>query len=357
MALLAEDVLTALDSIKKRPRGLEADRLAEALSERPEVADMIRSICRSGGLEVKDDEGPAPSGDDLKRRLDDALTALRQSEIQIQDIESTYSDLVKVLTMLADDPARSDLHQELRVLKQNLNGKPSVSKLEGSSKALKNLINLTDHPGVAEQIDAGPESILDNIRDILIILVKDIASLEDEQIRKSADKIVVRVRKELTLDDFKPHLDDIHELIFRVKELIRNEKKATYQFTRDVIQRLQITEKALLASLGESEDQITSEEAEFARQVAGDIKGIEEALTLDGLPLDEIKNRILTKIDAIRLRLQKKRARGPVAAQKGPAGKGAGRKATQGHPSPGTRSLPSAARPCSRTWKSSAMNP
>ena len=153
---------------------------------------------------------------------------------------------------------------------------------------------------------ATPEGMEDNIRDILVGIVNDIMLLEDEEGQKRAKVVIRKIRNEFTLEAYEPILQEIHDLIFHIKEIVRQEKREIFRFSQEVIKRLEEAEKDLQTTLLGDIHQIQNNESQFVDQMVNEIDSLETYISSEDLPLVQIRQLVLGKINALRQRLRLK---------------------------------------------------
>lgn len=247
---------------------------------------------------------------ELKGKYKEVVEELEQAESVSLEVEEALKSLVLTLTLLADKPDQPRLRQELDLLKQTLKDRVVPNRISSLTQNLKNLIIRMDTgtPDTKAAIsEAGPEGLEDNVRDILIYLVNDFSAFEEPVLQKRAEDLARKIAAEFTLEDFKPFIQEIHDLIFVLKEMIREEKRGLYQFTQDIMSRLEETEKDLVQTLDSSREHIGTVESEFEQKVAVEINDIENTFDVSALSLEDVRSRVLDKIANLRLRFQEKR--------------------------------------------------
>ncbi|MDY6850630.1 MAG: diguanylate cyclase, partial [Thermodesulfobacteriota bacterium] len=217
---------------------------------------------------------------------------------------------VETLTLLADKPDQPGLHKELGLLKQSFKDRVVPSRISSLTQNLKNMVIRMDTgtPDIkAAEAEAGPEGLEDNVRDILMYLVNDFSAFEEPGLQQKAKDLARKIAAEFTLEDFKPFIQEIHDLIFVLKEMIREERRELYKFTQDIMSRLEDTENDLVQTLDSSREHIGTVESEFERKVAVEINDIESTFDISGLSLEDVRSRVFDKIANLRLRFQEKR--------------------------------------------------
>ena len=303
---IAAEVVASLRKVREQKQPLTEEILALALSSRPDVMELIN-------MAVSDDKPNNEPPDkelfssELTTKYKAALEDLRHTENQCEEIEQAFKPLVLTLANLARDPDVPGLDHELNLLRQTLRQRAVAGRLEASNKKLKNFIL---HSGTAAEEapgEPGPESLEDNIRDILILLIKDITVLEDEDIQKRSQLIIRKIRTDFTLEGYEPFIHDIQDLILQIKQGVRREKYEIYKFTQEIIDRLDDAEKDLTVNLDPATIYYGPGEQEFQKKVDREIKGIEQSFEGDDLAIEHIRGRVLDKIDKIREHFRLKR--------------------------------------------------
>lgn len=305
---LSEEVFEALTQAQKRKGGLNVEILAQTLGERKTFMDLVDNACKSNKLEVLEDNSEQ-NYIDLQKKYKEVSEELRHADALVLEIEEAFKNLVSVLASIATDPGRPSLSAELKILKQDLKRKAVPSRIESSANKLKTFVLKSDDDGKSAKTQApGPESVEESIRDILEALVNDIIILEDENIRKKAKTLTRKIRNEFTLEEYKPFVEEIKDLIFGIKEIVRREKRELYQFSQEILNQLEDTEKDLLKNMEGEAFRINVTEVEFEKQVAIDIKGIEDSFDIEDASIERIRDVVFDKIASIRNRFRKKRA-------------------------------------------------
>jgi diguanylate cyclase len=305
---LAGEVLGALAEAGRKKGGLSVASFSQVLAERAAILDMIQTVCHGPGMEtVKDDK--EISYEKLKQKYQEIGEELRHADSRLKEMEESFRQLASTLATIASNPDHPDLDRELKSLRQMLRQKVVPSRLDAASKTLKNFIirGDDDDSGEAAAPSAAPEGVEENLRDILVLMVQDIAILEDEETQKRSKLLIRRIQNEFTLDDFEPFVHDIHDLIFHLKDQIRQEKRKLFGFSQEIISRLEDTEKELLRNLDSTSVRLGPTEDEFEREVATDIRAIERTFD-EGLSVEQVRTVVIDKIQSIRRRFKAKRA-------------------------------------------------
>ena len=342
MRLLAREVLDALTAAKQGPR-LSAEELVEVLAERPKLRSLIDDVeSRHSTAKVKTKEEKTVDIEALKKKYNLILDNYRKLEDKSQEIEDIYKQLALSLAALAEFKNQPDLCKELAALKKTLDEQTDPQLLLDQAKSLKNLAyqlgNQTQTmvlPGEEEAPKAGgrlrglfrkspepapepipetpplgaaPEGLEDSIRDILVALLRYISEFEDEILQEQAGTLAKRLAAEFTIGEYKPFLEEIHQLILRIKETVLQEKRGLVQFTKEIFTHLEDTERDLIRNLDTGVKWIEESGQEFERQVSHDVQGIEDSFSMSGATVEQIRPFVLEKIASIRARFQKKRA-------------------------------------------------
>ncbi|MFH1138532.1 MAG: GGDEF domain-containing protein [Pseudomonadota bacterium] len=307
LRVIAAEVMTSLRKVREQKQPLTEEILALTLSSRPDLMELINSATPENGPQG-DSSKKELFSEDISLKYKAALEELRHAENQCDEVETSFKPLVLTLANLARDPNVPGLDHELNLLKQTLRQKAVAGRLESSNKKLKNFI-LHAEEGVEAKPDepGGPESIEDNIRDILILLVKDITVLEDVEVQKKSQLIIRKIRTDFTLDDFEPFIHDVQDLILQIKQTVRREKYEIYKFTQEIIDRLDDTEKDLARNIDSTSLRLGPQEREFHVKVDRDIQGIEKSFEGDDLTIGKVRSRVLDKIASIREHFRQKR--------------------------------------------------
>ena len=303
---LAAEFMEALAEVRKNPAGLNEAVLAEVLGNRRRVQDLVRLAARADSVEVADDENELTFGK-LQEKYNLLRDDLISTENQKLEIEDAFARLIRILAALAEETKQPGLDKELRILKDNLKRKIVPGRLDASTNALKNFV-MRGGPGEDGAALAGPESIEENVRDILLILIQDISMLEEPEIQKRAGILKRKVKNDFTLEDYEPFIHQMGDLIYQVKEVFRKKNIELRQFTDEVISQLEDAEQDLLKTLLGDVSHLGEAEETFARKVAQDIRGIEQSFRAEGASLPQIRTKVFEKIASIRKHFQEKRA-------------------------------------------------
>ena len=306
---LAAAVLESLSELSRQGRGLNLDRLAEYLGRRPEFQAILEIPADSG----KENQETVQKLEDLREKYNKSREHILTAEAQAREVEDAFKDLVLVLTRLAQDPENDPLNNQLRQLKQLLNQKVDTTRLEDAASRLKNLVMKDqipddDQTGQSQSANGVPdkEGIGDNIRDVLLGLVRDISLFEIPETIEKANDLAERINSSFTLENYEPFIQDIRDLIFLVKEALRQDKQELNSFTQELVQRLEETEKDFLNSIDNSTNRLGDIQQDFAQGVAADIQGIEKSLETGSM--QEIRSKVFEKIASIRERFKRLQA-------------------------------------------------
>jgi diguanylate cyclase (GGDEF)-like protein len=302
---LAVAVLEALSELSHQGGGLNVERLAEFLGQRPECQAILEIV------EEKEKQGPeiVQKYEDLKEKFNKTREHMMAAEAHAGEVEDAFKDLVLVLSRLARDPQNASLNQQLAQLKQTLNQKADPGLLSDAISQLKNQLMHDEDP---DEDDAGgpvptsvpdKEGISDNIRDVLLGLVRDISLFEIPETQEKAKDLVDRINSSFSLDNYEPFIQDIRDIIFLVKEALRQDKQELHAFTQELVQRLEETEKDFLNSIDQNANRLGDIQQDFAKGVAADIKGIEKSLETGSI--QEIRSKVFEKIASIRERFKR----------------------------------------------------
>jgi len=267
------------------------------------------------------------NSNDIESKYKKAVEVLRQTETRSEELEEAFKSLASILIRLAQNPEQPEIYRELTILKETVRGRPSPAQLTTAAQSLKNLIRQEDfqlpdespnrsgpetgRPDFGEARAASghpePEGVEENVRDILTALVKDLTAFEDQELIEAGQSLVVKLRNDFSLSDFKPLVHEIHGVVFRIKELVRREKREMYRFTQEVMSRLEAAEHDLIEVFESDRQRLAVKEVEFQDKVAGDIAEIENSFDIEGLPFEEIRSRVFGQIARIREHFQTKR--------------------------------------------------
>lgn len=323
MQKLAAEVMEALSEVGRRGGGLNIDILTQTLAERQAIVDMVAPEAAppetpGEAPKEKPKEASKPtknkslSYDDLATKYNETAEELRNMESHGLEVEEAFKKLAGILASLASNPDQPKLNHELKLLKQTLNQKAVPNRLDKSTKTLKNYLFQGEAAEDADRVDpsadSGPEGLEDNIRDILLLLVKDISQFEDEPVQRKARIVRRKIRNDFTLDDYEPCIHEINDLIFLIKDIVRREKKELFQLTNEIITRLEDTEKELLRTLDSDQAEFGTVREKFEREVSIDINEIEASFDIEDATIQQIRHRVFEKISSIRKRFKKKRA-------------------------------------------------
>jgi len=263
----------------------------------------------------------------IESRYKKAVEVLRQTEARSEELEEAFKSLSAILIRLAQNPQQPAIYRELSILKEAVRGRPSPEQLTAATQSLKNLIrqedfNLPDEspslaPPETGPSDLGgiraapgrpePEGVEENVRDILTTLIKDLTAFEDQELIKAGQSLLIKLGNEFSLSNFEPLIHEIQEVIFRIKELVRRERRDIYRFTQEVMSRLEAAEHELIEVCDTDRQRLKVEEVEFQNKVAGDIAEIEKSFDIEDLSLEQVRDQVFTKIAQIREHFQTKR--------------------------------------------------
>lgn len=331
---LSEELVAALVEARKSPRTLSSELIAQTLAQRPLIIQLVKDFCHNPEGETTSE--PQNQGlIALQGKYNKLADDLRYAENHSREVEESFRQLTLALTALADDQRNQERTKQLEHLRQVLKQRIVPSRLDGSTKTIKDQVFrmtgervsdreegkkvgffrglLRKEAGENNRTEAGglegfPENVEETIRDILKILIEDISSFEDKELQKRAALLVRRIKSEFTIQEYKPFVQEIQELIFQLKDAIHRNKKELIQFTQEVMANLEDTEKDFVRNLDTEAELIGTKGVEFERQLTGDIKVIEEHLEDSSLNIEELRGKIIQKIQGIRLRFKAKRA-------------------------------------------------
>ena len=247
--------------------------------------------------------------EELNSKYKQALEDLKRIEFQATELEEAFKDLTSSLVGLVESGKLPGLSQALDKLRADLKKKGDPESIDAHAKVLKNFVLQVAAPvgeKKAAPPEAAPESLEESVRDILVAVVEDVANLEEPEIQAKAKALIRRIRTEFKLDDFKPFVQEIQNLVLQIKEMVHREKRKIYTFTQEVISQLEDTEKDFIRNLDDSAKHIQRVERSFVQHVAGDLKGIEQSFETS-LSLEQVRGMVLGKITNIRERLRRKR--------------------------------------------------
>ncbi|MBU2552407.1 MAG: diguanylate cyclase [Proteobacteria bacterium] len=310
LRLLAKETLEVLNKAQIKGPALNMASLARLLAGRPGISDLIKEASVYDVPEKLTGENKL-NYKELVDKYNVMLDNMRTSEQHCFELENAFKDLTGVLAGLAVHPEEEELNEQLRLLRTGLNQKAVPSRIEEATKALKNFVFKLD-AGADPQPDAAsllpaPEGVEENVRDLLMRLVRDMAQFEDPEVQKTAKILGRKIATDFTLDDYQVYVQAISDLIFRLKEAVRREKRDLYLFTQEIMNRLEETERDLSRNLDTTRERISVAEVEFQSQVADDLQAIEKSFEAGGRSLEELRSRVFEKLANIRSRFQEKR--------------------------------------------------
>ena len=338
---LSEELVAALVEAKKSPRNLSSEILAQTLAQRPMIAQLVRDYCQNSEAESPGDQ-PNQGLIALQGKYNQLADDLRYAESHSLEIEDSFRHLTLALSALAEDRRNPALSKHLEQLRHVLKQKVVPSRLDASTKHIKDQVirmsgdRFSDREEVkksgflkgifkkdagegdkqeARRLEGFPENVDDTVRDILRIVVEDISSFEDKSLQNKAAILIRKIKNEFTMEEYKPFIQDILELIFVLKDSIRRDKRELIRFTQEVMANLEDTEKDFIRNLNTEAELIGTKGAEFEQQLNGDIKVIEEHLEDESLNIEDLRGKIIQKIQGIRLRFKAKRAQDEARLQ------------------------------------------
>ena len=332
---LSEELVAALVDAKKSSRSLSVELLAQTLSKRPAIIQFVKDFCQNSEPETTvDQKGQGLIA--LQGKYNKLADDLRYSESHSREIEESFRQLTLALSALAEDKRNPEISNHLAQLRQALKQRIVPGRLDLYTKNIKDQVvrGTGDRGGVdrddgkkggffkgllkkdsreTEKTEAGghegfPENIEESVLDILKILIEDISSFEDKELQNKAALLIRKIKTEFTIQEYKPFVQEIQELIFILKDAIRREKKELILFTQEVMSNLEDTEKDFIRNLNTEAELIGTKGVEFEKELSGDIKVIEEHLEDESLDIKELRGKIIQKIQGIRLRFKAKRA-------------------------------------------------
>ena len=285
------------------------ERLAEYLGQRPECQAILEVVDE----QEKRDSKIIQEYEGLKEKFNRTREHMMAAEAHAGEVEEAFKSLVLVLSRLARDPQNDALNQQLAQLKQTLNQKANPSDLENTVNQLKNMLMRDGGPDEDDDIAQGPadevpvkEGVSDNIRDVLLGLVRDISLFEIPETQNKASDLIEKIKSSFSLENYEPFIQDIRDLIFLVKEALRHDRHELQSFTQELVKRLEETEKDFLNSIDQNANRLGDIQQDFAHGVAADIKGIEKSLETGSI--QEIRSKVFEKIASIRERFKRLQA-------------------------------------------------
>jgi diguanylate cyclase len=341
LAVLAQEMIEALGKARQKNQTVSIAALAQSLGDRKVIMELVQKACADVSMVRSDEEEQQKKIKTLQDKYNKISDELRRCEIQTQEIDDSFKQLTVILASLSQDPQIPQLDLELKRLKNKLRTKTKPGELDHSARVLKEFVyrkkdrhdgkdggassggilrslfkkNEAGKPKEEAAGDPGnepvvpdPEGLEETIRDILIMLVKDISEFEDSVVQANARHLIKKINDHFSVSEYKPFVEEIHELIFGIKDVVLREKKALYLFTQEVISSLEETEQDLLRNIDSGTERLSVTEHEFAEKVADDMKDIERSLTMKNVTIDDIRGRVFEKIAAIREHFRKKRA-------------------------------------------------
>lgn len=333
LELLAEEIIEALSLVLQRRKPLDVSTLSETLKTRPHLMNLLLDSQRrmaetkasrkplaspapeAGGAPRPDKPRTGP-GKEIIRKYKQALKDLSDSEFNAREIEESFTELATILATFAETCNGPGLKPELTVLKETLRHKAMPSRLTAISKNLKEIFYKMDTEAFVRTFgeeDAGlgkggPEGLEDNVRDMLAALVREIASFEEQELVSLAEDLGLRIQREFTFENFEPYIEEIKDLIFRLKDFIRRERHELFLFAQEIMVHLEETEKDLLKTIDANKEHLEGLESDFATRVVEDMSAIERTIHDDNLSLEEIRPKVLERIGSIRKRFHRLRA-------------------------------------------------
>ena len=312
---LAEEIIEALGSILQKRKPLDADALSESLLQRPNVMSLLKQVIAeeteiSPDIAEKDREFKK-----LSEKYEQVVEDLKLAELQAQDIEEALKRLAYTLASLAENHDEPTLNQELENVKETLKLRAVPSRVTAVTQELKNFLLKLDTGAVSpEALQEAFESPLaedfeENVRDILNAVIDTITSYEEPRLQEQARILGRKISKEFTLDNFEPYVQEIVDLIFQLKEVVRQERQKLFRFSQEIMVHLEETEKDLFRTMDLSRERFETFESDFEKRVSEDMREIEKSFKTDGIDLDRIRNIVLDRISMIRQRFREKRAK------------------------------------------------
>ena len=303
---LAAELLNVLTEVPQGREPINQDILTAHLKKSPLVMDMIQAVAHRPALEFDHDEDIL-NYEELRLKYKELAEEFRHAEERQDDIRAAFESLTGILASLAENSDQPGLDQDLKRVRALLGGRTEPEQLEDLARGLKKYLLQSAVSVEAVKPTEGPEDLIDNVRDILVLLVKDICLFEIQDIQQAAEELSGKIRHEFSLDNYEPFIQEIQSLIYRIKETVHQEKRKIIQFTRDVMSGLEDTEKEFLRTLNSETQRLTEAEGTFAQQIDRDIRVIEQTFDLDEVNFDEIRSRVFDKISSIRERFRRKR--------------------------------------------------
>ena len=312
---LAEEIIEALGSILQKRKPLDADALSESLLQRPNVMSLLKQVVEeeteiSPDIAEKDREL-----EKLSEKCEQVVEDLKLAELQAQDIEEALKRLAYTLASLAENHDEPALNQELENVKETLKLRAVPSRVTAVTQELKNFLLKLDTGAVSpEALQEAFESPLaedfeENVRDILNAVIDTITSYEEPRLQEQTRVLSRKISTEFTLDNFEPYVQEIVDLIFQLKEMVKQERQRLFRFSQEIMVHLEETEKDLFKTIDLGRERFETFESEFENRVSEDMREIEKSFKADGLDLDQIRNTVLDRISMIRQRFREKRAK------------------------------------------------
>ncbi|MBF0527928.1 MAG: diguanylate cyclase [Deltaproteobacteria bacterium] len=246
---------------------------------------------------------------ELQKKYNVAHKNLRRAEILSKEVQDSYGQLVATLAVLAMDDHPPRLNSELESLKQILPTHPSAEKIGEITNNLKKFVIISESKGKsAEPAPQGrPEGLEENLKDILVQIIRHIASLEMDSIEKKAQALIKTIQTEFNQSNWHLYVEETQELVFRLKKAVLESRQQLADLTQEIFRSLEDTENDFLETLDTETQHLTSTRESFDRQVAGDIKAIELSFDIEGATITQIRTKVFEKITSIRQKLLKKR--------------------------------------------------
>lgn len=326
---LSKEIIEVLGVILQKRQALDADTLTENLIGRPRVTELFKlgeSTEPQAGLEIKGQDY-----DELSEKYNLILKEMDEAAVQAEELEDALKSLANILALIAeDDRNEPDLNRELKNLRETLKTRVGPARIDAVVRTFKDILFKLDSQDIDREAEmdgeSGPEGIGDNIRDILAGLVKEITNFEDQGLKERADALAAGIASNFTLDNYEPFIQEINDLIFRLKELVRTEREDLYRFTQEIMVHLQETENDLFKTLDANRERLELLETDFNDRVAEDMLEIERTFEIKGLSLNDIRARVLDRIGGIRRRFREVRAQDEARIRMAEIEKGAVRK-------------------------------
>lgn len=312
--ILSSEIIEILGSILKTGKPLDAATLSKGMNDRPAIKQFFENISKDAAKTDPESKKKVKELSELSVKHNEALKDLRHAEMQTQDIEDAFQELCLVLAMLSENPEEPQLIGALKTLKDVLKKKPVPSRIQGATKDLREfLYKLDTRENVDEALStdtsaAEIEDAEDTVRDILVTLIEEFTGFENQKIVKAASDLVRRLSSDFTLDDFNPFVQEITELIFNVKDLVRRDREDLYNFSQEIMGKLEETENDLIRTLDENATHFETHETRFADMVANDMEEIEQSFSTHELSIETVRKSVLDRIASIREHFKEKQA-------------------------------------------------